>query len=496
MSALTAKLGLPSALGLYVEDDALTLSQIVSTPLGPKQVACQTVPLDGERLDSALRRLAALPKQRRSKPIPIAIGLPPGRTYFATRPVQKSGAAPPPHVLLREALLSSKVSVQEMAVDVVEAAPDKRPVASIVAARRKYLQGIVDALGDYGVRIARTEPAACALVRSSSIRSRVPRRARVTLRVFLGDTELLAVLVAAGVPVVWRYVKLSRGDEAATVLSVSRSLLTVGKDCGVESPLAAVALHGRPDIKRLVDTDWLEGQLGASIDWHEEPSLDRSQVAFGLAAGCMSHDDRAIDLTRKMTPPQSLWQTFPWREIAAQVILLACMGLFLAGRLWKLQDESSAAQAHNSQYAWATDLRRAQLEGEKKELQQRASAVQKFLDSRVTWTDCARGVTARLPQNVFLTSLEACNKLESKAKGSRKGKPEKALVIRGAAPLTEDGSFPQEIDSFLDALREHPTLQKELPAMELADLQETTSRFDDDSRLASFTITCVPKRGK
>jgi hypothetical protein len=141
-------------------------------------------------------------------------------------------------------------------------------------------------------------------------------------------------------------------------------------------------------------------------------------------------------------------------------------------------------------------LRRAQLEAEKKELQQKASTVEKFLDSRITWTDCARGVTARLPDNVFLTSLEARNKLGSEKKGSRRGKPEKALVIRGAAPLTEDGSVPHEIDLFLNALREHPMLQKELPDMELADLQETPSQSDDDSLLASFTITCVPKSRK
>jgi hypothetical protein len=483
-------------LGLYVEDDTVTLSRVVSTPVGPKEVLRETLPVSGESLPEVLERLTGLPKRgSRFGRTPIAIGLPPGRTYSATRPIQKVGGDPSPHVLLREALRSSRVPVHEMAVDVVEAEPDNRPVASIVAAKQKHLQGLVDALRKYGVRPVRTEAAACALLRNGSSRHRARRGARVVLRVFLSDTQVLVALVAKDLPVVWRYLDLPRGDEAATILSASRSLLTVGKDCGVTSRLDAIVLHGRPDLKPLLDTAWLAEQLGAQIDWHDRPSLDRSEVAIGLALSCFNRDDRTPDLTRKLVPQASLREIFPWPEAVLHVVVLVCMAMFLATRCQILEDTHAAVREQNAQHAWAASLRKPQLEKEKRDLQQQVAAVRKFLNGRVTWTDYIRDVSDYLPSNLFLTSFEGRSKLGSAKNKKAKSGPEKSLVLRGAASMAEDGSVPQEIDQFLNAVREHPSLRDEFPVVELADLKQSR-RGTDETLLASFTITCVPKGPK
>jgi hypothetical protein len=56
----------------------------------------------------------------------------------------------------------------------------------------------------------------------------------------------MAVLVAGGLPVVWRCFGMQRGDEAAAILSASRSMMAVSRYCGGESPLEHFILPGQP----------------------------------------------------------------------------------------------------------------------------------------------------------------------------------------------------------------------------------------------------------
>jgi len=78
--------------------------------------------------------------------LPKAIGLPARRTHFATRPIQIARGDLSPEVLLREALRSQNISVDNMVVDVLKAKPDERSVAAIVSCDRKYLTGLLSPL--------------------------------------------------------------------------------------------------------------------------------------------------------------------------------------------------------------------------------------------------------------------------------------------------------------------------------------------------------------
>ena len=57
MRSLLTKIGLPKALGLYVEDDRVTLSQVVATPFGAVETASYSETVDPDRLPEALERL-------------------------------------------------------------------------------------------------------------------------------------------------------------------------------------------------------------------------------------------------------------------------------------------------------------------------------------------------------------------------------------------------------------------------------------------------------
>ena len=59
MKSLLTKIGLPKALGLYVEHDTVTLSQVVATPFGAVETVSQSETVDPDRLPAVLERLIA-----------------------------------------------------------------------------------------------------------------------------------------------------------------------------------------------------------------------------------------------------------------------------------------------------------------------------------------------------------------------------------------------------------------------------------------------------
>jgi hypothetical protein len=494
MKTLLANLLLPKAIGMYVADGEIALSQVLLTPWGPIEIARKCERYEEGQLSAALQQhLVPLLGKRSPSRVPIAVGLPCLHTFFSTRPIQSTSRDPSPHVLLREALQSPGVYVDDMLVDLIKAQPGRRPIASIVACQRKYVTGLLDAVHACGARPVRVEPAPCALLRAAASAHRTPRKAKVVLRIFLGETEGLAALTASQTPLVWRPFGLTRGDEAAALLSTIRSLQTLGKYCGVDSACDAVVIHGRTDLRGLLEFEWLQEQIGCKTQWCDGPSLDHATVALGLAIGGLDSEALAFDLSRPLKPPAMLRDVFPWGEAALQGALLLCLGLFLGQRSNHMKQSYSAVQDQLARQAGLSSQSEQQLERQKKELEQRVSAVRRFLDSRVVWTSYMREIPARLPANTFLTSVQGHFELESsgKEKGG-KAKPKKSLVLRCSAAIPPDAAAPHEIDNFLDELRELPVLKKHFPVIELADLKQF-QREGDTHPSALFSVVCAPK---
>ncbi|MHC4398929.1 MAG: hypothetical protein ACYTG0_04540 [Planctomycetota bacterium] len=497
MKSLLARVGLPKAIGLYVDDESVTLSQVVSTPLGPVEIARHTERARLEELPAVVRDLVRLQlgggKVRR---VPVAVGLATERTYFATRPIQNVASNPSPRVLLREALRSANVSVDEMAVDVIRAQPDKRLVASIVSCEKRYLSRLLSALNECGVRPFRVEPMPCAMLRTAARRRRAPRGTKVVLRLFLSDTELLAVLVVRNLPVVWRSCKLPLGDEASAIISATRSLSAVSKDCGVESELDTVIIHGRPDLLRLVEIDWVEEQVGSPVEWFDGPPLDRAQTAFGVAMGCFQKEEgHTFDLAHAMKPRPSFWEIIPWRDVVLQTAMLLFLGLFLLDRCRVVNEEHSAIQTQNAEYLWLDSATDADLQKEKQDLTQKVASMRQFLDGRINWTAYERELAAALPESVYLTSFQGECQLKAGGGSKVKGKPKKSLVLRGAVPIPEDGLMPGEIDVLLNTLRAHPMLKQDFPQVEMTDLAQGKGAREE-APTVSFTVVCTPRGAK
>jgi hypothetical protein len=304
------------------------------------------------------------------------------------------------------------------------------------------------------------------------------------------------VLAVANAPFAWRYFAIPRGDEAAAIISVVRILQTLSKRCGVESPVNVVMIHGRGDSHGLVGLEELEQQAGVRVAWFEEPKLNDSSVAFGLALGCLKHASQGFDLARTIKPRPSINELFPWGETALQASLLACMGLFMADRSRTLNETYQVVRAENAKHDWAGALPEPELQKQNKTLEQKVEAVRKFLGSRVVWTSYAHDIPTRLPANASMTAFEGVCELEATGKKKEGGiKAKKSFILRLAAPIRQDGSMPEEIDDFLESLRDHPLLKRDFPIVELADLK-WYQPFNGSKPVAYFTVVCLPKTAK
>lgn len=494
MKALLAKLSRRRAIGLYIGEHEVAVSHVASTPLGPVTLAHRAESYAPDQLAAVIERLLAPLVDRRNRHrLPIAVGLPAMRVFFSTRPIKTTNTEASPQVLLHEVLQSPSLSIDDMVVDLIKTVVGKRQLASIVSCRRKYLTGVLAALDECGVRPVRAEPAPFALLRAAMQQHRAPRKARTVLRILLGEAQGMAVLAEANLPIVWRSFDLPRGDEASAILSAVRCVQTLSKPCGIDSALDAVMVHGRGDLRAQQDLPAFFQQMGVLTLWVDEPSLDNSAVAFGLALGGRDQKSHVFDLAKTLKPRPSLWEIFPWGELALEGSLLACMGFLLTSHSWNVDESYRAVQAANLRYEWLASTQEPQLQKEKKELGQKVEAMHKFLATRILWSSYTHDIPARLPADASLSSLQGDSELEliGKKKGGGK-KLMKSLILKGIAPIPKGGSMPLAIDGFIDSLRGHPLLKRDFPLVELADIAWFQPPVGGRP-FARFTVVCLPK---
>jgi hypothetical protein len=489
MLSILARIGSSQAIGIYVEGAEAHACRVASTPFGTVELAKRSEVIDPEQPHLAIEHLADGLMKGRAEKIPVAIGVSAEQTFFTTRSMQTRGGDVSPRVLLREALRSSNVAVDEMVVDVVRSQPGSRQMASIAACRQEIVEQLIEPLKERALPMLRVEPAPCALLRRALHHDTSGRRAKVACRVFLSDSHFLAVLTAKDKPLLWRHSRLPCGDETSAILAVVRSLGSIGAQSGLDSQAESVVIHGRSDLRRLLDMDWVHQQVAGELEWLDGPALDNVHVARGLAEGCLD-DEGGFDLARHYQTERTLWQTFPWSEAAVHVALIVAMTLFLTYRLLLVKDELTAATMRNAQSAIAS-LSAQELQKEKKELKLQVSAVKNFLDSRILWTNYERELSKALPRDVFFTSIRGASEFASSSKS--KVKPKKQLVLKGAVAIPQDGLIPHEVDRLLNSLRQNPLLKDDFPLIELADLKQFKR---DDETLAMFTVIGLPREIK
>ncbi len=494
MKALLAKLTPHKGIGLYVGDDEVVVSLVASTPLGVVEIACRRESFaDGEPAEVIGRLLKPLMKSPKRSP-PIAVGIPARRVFFSTRPINGANASASPQALLREVLQSPNVRIDEMTVEVAKGDFGKTKLASIASCRKEYLRDVLQVLQQCGVQPYRTEPAPLALLRVGNRARRARRSKKPVLRLFLGKAEALVIVTAGNVCVFWKSFKLAGGREVPTLLAALRSSRAMIRNFGIDTPADVVIAHGRADLREALTAEKFVQAAGAPVVWCSEPELSGEAIAYGLALSCVvEQPNQAIDLSRSMTPSPSLWQIFPWGEVAVQIALVLCMGLFLLDRSHGAEKAVTPVQAELAKHSWVGRKQYTDLEREQKDLAQKVNAIGKFVSTRILWSNYTYDISLRLPTSATLKSFQGVCELSGKRKS--KSKPKKSFMIMATAPVDADGSTPKDIDRFLDALRNHPLLQKDFPIVEVTEIK-TAEATRGEPPQAYFTVICLPKGAK
>ncbi|MEW4568899.1 hypothetical protein AB1L88_13625 [Tautonia sp. JC769] len=492
MKAILAKIPRRRSVGLHIGDREIALSRIAFTPLGPVEVDRQVEErTSGSPAPIIQRLLEPLRTSQGWRRAPIAVGMPGLGVFFSTRPVQlqRNAEDQSPQVLLHEILQSANLNIDHMQVDALRWQPGRRPLASVAACRKKALGPILEALEDCEIRPYQIEPAPCALLRAAVERFRTPRRCPTVLRVFLGREHALAVMTADDLPLMWRYFPIEPGSEGKAILSTYRFISNSFRVYGADTPPAALLIHGRPDLESLTDPGIWSG-VPIRVLRHDAPAYDSGEIAAGLAMGCLPHLP-TFNLARELRPPEPIFSLLPWGQMAVQASVLALATMLMIEHRRSLDREFIAVRAEQGQYPWLQSLDLPKLRQERDDLMQRTSSIERYLSTRILWTECNREIASLLPEGMVVTKMDGQATYEVVGGKGRRSAPKRSLTLAIDAPIPAGGAVSPEVEVLIESLRESPLLQKTLPDVGMAGLRWGAG---GQSRIptASFVIHCQP----
>ena len=488
MKSLLRQLGFSTSVGICIEEDSIAVCEVAHSLFGPIEIHRSQVDCTGQDWADVLEeQLTSIRSDRNAM---LVVGLPRKQTFFSTRPIQAGKQAPSPQALLREALRTNTMSVEDMAVDVVRSTPRRRTVASIAACPRQQRDTICEVLGATGFLRFRLEPSPSGLLRTVDHGGKTRTRGGVILRVFLNESEGTAMLTVRNQMVSWRDFRLTPGNEANAVLSACRALESLGPHCGIDSKPDSVEIHGRLQLKPLVNFAWVEEQLSCPIRWHSNPELDAGTTAFGLAMGGTDDQDQFFDLARDVQTADVVRAGFPWRAVAYQAMVLMSMAIFLFMHYQQVSGKHERQLNQNRDHEWLAETTELDLRKEKKDGEVRLSAISNFIQSRVVWSNHTHEIVSRLPKSLSLTYLHGVADLPIANKKS-KAKARQSFLIRGQAAATGQESAEPKIGGYVESLRNAEIFKDRFPEIELSDLQVEQS--DEDESATAFTVEFFPR---
>ncbi len=492
MSGSQAKLHWGHAVGAYLRQDRIVLTEVGSTPAGTAVLRrhVQTVNSDGPA--QSLRQWLEThltPRQRRH--VPVCIGIGAERVLFTTRFLddeQRKGQVSPYSVLEACGALHAW-NKDDAAADCTKTKLPGGVACSVAAVRRELADELLGVLREAGVRSARLEPAPWSLLRAADRHAKPPKRWKLTVRVLLDEADGLAMLVVADRPVLWRRFAVDERAAALSVTSAIRALQIYARQAFHTRAFSGVFLQGSLReglVERVRDETGME-VLGAGGEGPTD-----GQYSLALALSAKEGKDDELDLLRELRPPPSIREILPWKLATLILFLGGCMTFLLWSEAAGLATQCERLERQDVSRAWARPLSTQAIRNERKVLAAEVGAVRKFLATRIIWSDYLRDMPTRLPPNTCLSSLNACCELADMGKKKQKRKANQSMTLRGMARYSERTQTPRDIDMLLESLRHMELLQHDFPLVRLAEIKW---RKEGKSEIAMFTILAQPKQG-
>jgi len=479
------------AVGVYLADGRLTMTQVAGTLRGAAVVACHQQELNGQSVSEALKDL--LEKQltaRQRRRLPVCIGISPEQTFFSTcpEPETEGDASVSSKQLLSACGMGDMAAGEAAAVGFVTMKLRGASVCSVAACRREMAEELSSAAREAEVQDCRLEPGPWSLLRAAE--GRIPGRWKTAVCVLLAEAGGLAILVIHGQPFLWRRFALPGGPEARSIASAVRSLQVYALQKLSISRIDGLAIQGQM-AKAL--TDEISGYLSLDTTAISDQGLNADVYSLGLALSAKKSEGRCMDMFHALKPPPSLGKIFPRKLAAFVLLLIGAMGFLLWDKSQSLDQEYQVVRRQNASVKWARKLTSNEINKERKVLSGEISAVQSFLSTRIIWSDYLRDLPSRLPPNAYLSSVWGFAEFTGTGKKRQQVRSNRSLTMRGVTQFADRESAPREIDAFIDSLRNVEILRRDFPIVTLAEIKW---RREGGKETALFTIIALPRKRK
>jgi Tfp pilus assembly protein PilN len=485
MGLLTKKACWARSVGVFVSAGRLTATLIAATPAGRKTLAQATVALEGKQPGQILDQWLGAnltPAQRRQ--VPIWIGLGAEQTFFATRYIDADQPQmPTPETLFPGINTSSQDGV---VTDGLSLKLHGAHAYSVAACRRSIAQDMVRGIGKASLAHCRLMPAPWGLLTLKPHR-KFPRGWKAHIRLQLSPNEGLAMLVMEGRPLLWRcFVPGKEGMNGAISAIRHLQIYAAQRQHGLRLSGIVVAGSIKPEF-----LGQLQDETGLEVVSRPDENSGEADYSRAMALAARQPNLEGPDLLRPLHLAPTLGQMFPRKMTAGLALAVLVFAAFLWQTLWALGSETKLLNRQNLSHVWAVNKKTSELEQERKQLSDEVASVQKFLASRVIWSNYLRDLPTRLPQNSCLTGFNGSYEFVQASSAKAAKKDNRMLTLRGIAQFQDRNSAPREIDAFLESLREVSLLKKDFPLVNLAEVRWKKEASGD---VAIFTILAMPKQ--
>ncbi|MBI5367833.1 MAG: PilN domain-containing protein [Planctomycetes bacterium] len=499
----------PRAYGVAVDEEEVTLCEVAPSWRGARPRSLRRAGWSGPAGPAAaLRRLLAeLPEPERRR-AGFVIGVPAWRVLHRFRPVNPEAAGVGLTPELVESLVGTRTApASAFATDGLVHRLLRSTFGHTVSCRKEYLEPLIEALVQAGVRRFRVLPTPLSLLAMAQSRAAALRDEPYQLHVFVGTRRAVGITTVRGVPVTLHGLDAGspRGVVAAvrTLDSELHESLTVRK-AGSEEADTAAEESGDCVVCEMLRQKKLKvliyGQRTAA--WAERIGLDTgleahaiaedwgagAAAAFCLGAAAAQGGALSLDLAKTVRPSRPLLDLLPRRTVGFVAGLLLLLAGVLGNEVAQLGGEVRARELLIRSYPWAAGMSDSDLATLHEGLEVRVRGAWCFFSQRVVWSDVLHQLPASIPRNVWLTKVRAeCEFKLPDARTKETVTPPRRLELAGSAAFPSTGSAPREIDALLAALRKSPVLTESFPKIDVSTL---TWRQEGNEQLANFVIKC------
>ena len=466
------------ATGLLIGNDRIVATVVALTPAGVKELRTQEIEVDEEGIRHALAQLT--PRKAWLKGTVVA-GLDARQVFFSTKPHAGS-----PISEVADMLPSTLASGSKFVSDSVLVKQRKQSYLRIGACGRDTAREVIAGLESVKPTQLKLVPAPLTLHDLAASRGRLPRRWHTIVRVLLDGNRGLAFLTHRKQVVAWRPFLVSENDVEGLASAV-RAIRAYGR-AELDLPdIDGVIVHadGDPESIRAAceETSGIETRTLPFVP------LDAQTLTKSLALAGLKARTDVPDLLRRLKPPPSIRDIFPWgvAGLLGAAVLGTGMQLSDAADMAEMQTRRAIGQTRKD--AKKAKVKVPQLRKRHKEMSLQMELVYRFIVKRVSWATILAAVPENIPPSVVLYGIQGRDSftMPSNTKSKIKVLETKEISFMGRGRLGRGKAAPEEITDLLDALAQAEAIKSEFPRMDGANVIRKPGRLID---AVTFVAKC------